>query len=108
MAKVNVLSTLKKIFPNIHFNIRTQFKDCSDYTYNDEENYYCTMEPSENLYFVLRSLETELRKANKKLSLAIRHHKLGNIPIEELQDHEFNVHEIKTQIEDVTLRLNYK
>jgi hypothetical protein len=65
------------------------------------------MEKSEELYFLLRYLEKELGKAKKKLSRAIKLHKKGEVTIEEVQDHEFNVFELQNQIEDIRGRLKW-
>jgi hypothetical protein len=107
MAKGNIVSTLKKLFPEINFNIRTRVNEDVKYAFDSSSAGYPTMEPYEHLYFVLRSLEKDLRRASKKLSTARKQYKLGDIGIEEVQDHEFYVYELELQIEDVSNRLDW-
>ena len=106
MATKNVISTLKEIFPNISFNIRARINEDIKFAFENSTEGYPSMEPAEHLYFVLRSLENDLKRAKKNLSKAIKLHKSGEITIEELQDHEFYVWELELQIKDVSCRLN--
>ena len=107
MAQGNVISTLKKLFPEINFNIRTRINEDLKYAFDSSSEGYPTMEPHEHLYYVLRALEKDLRRAMKKLATARKLYKLGDVRIEEVQDHEFYVYELELQIEDVSNRLDW-
>jgi hypothetical protein len=104
MAKNKSIELLRNIFPEIQFSIRTKIREEIRHTFDSESTH---MEKSEELYFLLRYLEKELGKAKKKLSRAIKLHKKGEVTIEEVQDHEFNVFELQNQIEDIRGRLKW-
>jgi hypothetical protein len=104
MARSKAIKLLVNIFPESQFSIRTRIREEVKLLFNPETTH---MEKSEELYFLLRYLEKELGKAKKKLSRTIRLHKKGEATIEEVQDHEFNVFEIQTQIEDIRSQLGY-
>ena len=107
MAQGNIISTLKRIFPDIHFNIRTRINEDIKFSFESSSADYPSMEPEEHLYFVLRALEDDLRRAKKKLAKAIKLHKIGEITIEELQDHELFVYDLELEIDDINGRLNW-
>jgi len=106
MAKIDVKAIFKRIFPNIRFIIRPIINEDFDDSLSSSSQEYPDMEPAEYLYFVLRALEHDLQKAKRKLSIAIKLHKLGELSIEEVQDHEMNVYDLEQEIQDVTSRIN--
>lgn len=105
MVPEKILTTFKTIFPNITFNIKSRISEDIKFTFDNAKSGYPTMESKENLYYVLRSLENDLRKAKAKLSKAIQLHKLGEKTIEYVQDCEFFVYDLELEIQDITLRL---
>jgi len=106
MAKSKAIELLRKVFPEIQFSVRTKIREEIRHSFDIESSAY--LEKTEELYFALRYLEKELSKAKRKLSKAIKLHKKGEVTIEEVQDHEFNVFELENQIEDISNRIKWE
>lgn len=105
MAKNKALEVFREYFPNITFSIRA--KVAEEIVKIFEEGDQVGLEPSEELFFVLKYLEGELRLAKKKLTQTIKKYKRGECAIEEVQDHEFNVFEIEQDIEDIKEKIKW-
>lgn len=106
MANENVILTLRKIFPDITFNIRTVINEDIKFIFDESTENHAFMEPAEHLYFILKTLEHDLRKAKKKLAKVLKFFKIGEATIEEVQDCEFYVYDIELEIQDISARLN--
>lgn len=106
MYKENLIVTLKELFPDIRFNIRPCINEEIKIIFDSASEDFSQYEYSEHLYFVLRSLEDDLRKAKIKLSKIIKLHKNGELGIEEVQDHQFNVHELELEIKEILFKLD--
>lgn len=105
MSSNKKIKLFKSLFVDFEFNVKRKASDEIEELFQGTPDTY--LEKSEELYFLLRYLEKELGKAKRKLAKAIRQHKKGEASIEEVQDHEFNVFEIESQIEEIKTKLNW-
>ena len=103
MVATDVLDTLKQVFPNVHFNVKAKINDDIKHIF-DSSNEFSDhlMEPDDELFFVLKGLESDLREALRNLKKIKHSHKNGHCSIEKVHTQQYLIIDLEAEIHELT------
>ena len=99
----NRVEYLKLVFNDINFTVTSNISNEINEMFKGDlvPNLSYNLQQPPNTADILRALENTLRKAKKELNQARKRYRHGTIGVEEVQDHEFYISEIRAEIENI-------